>query len=293
MPLHAPGGCEGRRLQRISVLTLTMGRSWPFSWCRRIGAAACMQCPHLSGATLPEWPSETSPMSAADVAGPWPKTEDELVTVQRRLAALTPDPWHLPPVPYSIGACFVCFPKGFVGPGGSGDRAWAAAVVMTAGTLDAHAAREGTAPAAYRSGFLALREGPLLEEAIRALPLPFEVLLVDASGRDHPRGAGLALHLGARLGVPTIGVTNRPLVAQGEWPPDQQGAVSPVRVDQEIVGYWVRTVQRARPLVVHAAWRTDAETAVRVVLGALGGRRTPEPLRLARQSARAARAQKR
>lgn len=232
-------------------------------------------------------------MPAADLAGPWPRTEDELIAVQRRLAALTPDLWRPPPLPYSIGACFVCFPKGFVGPGGPGDHAWAAAVVMTGGRLDARAVREGTAPAAYRSGLLALREGPLLEEAIRALPRPADVLLVDASGRDHPRGAGLALHLGARLGVPTIGVTDRPLVAQGDWPPDQQGAVSPVRVHDEIVGYWVRTAQRVRPLVVHAAWRTDAETAARVVLDALGGKRTPEPLRLARQSARSARVQQR
>ncbi len=230
-------------------------------------------------------------MPAADLVGPWPRTEDELTAVQQYLAALTPDPWHPPPFPYRIGACFVCFPKGFVGPGGPGDRAWAAAVVMTGGSLDAHVVREGTAPAAYRSGFLALREGPLLEEAVRALPLLCEVLLVDASGRDHPRGAGLALHLGARLGVPTIGVTDRPLVAHGEWPLDQQGAVSPVRVHEGIVGYWVRTAHGARPLVVHAAWRTDAQTAVRVVLDALGGRRTPEPLRLARQRARSARAQ--
>lgn len=231
-------------------------------------------------------------MPAADLPGPWPKTEDDLIAVQNRLASLTPDPWHPPPIPYSIGACFVCFPKGFVGPGGPGDHAWAAAVIMTGGSLDARAVREGTAPAAYRSGFLALREGPLLEDAVRVLPRSFDVLLVDATGKDHPRRAGLALHLGARLKVPTIGVTDRPLVARGDWPADHQGAISPVRLHEEIVGYWVRMVQGARPLVVHAAWRTDAETAVRVALDALGGKRTPEPLRLARQSARSARAQK-
>jgi deoxyribonuclease V len=38
-----------------------------------------------------------------------------------------------------------------------------------------------------------------------------DVLLVDATGLDHPRGAGLALHLGANLGVPSVGVTNRVL----------------------------------------------------------------------------------
>jgi deoxyribonuclease V len=172
----------------------------------------------------------------ADFASPWPRTEDELIAVQQRLAALTPTLWCPPPLPYSISACFVCFPKGFVGPGGTGDRAWAAAVVMTGGRIDADVVCEGTAPAAYRSGFLALREGPLLEEVIHALPLTAEVLLIDASGRDHPRRAGLAFHLGARLGVPTIGVTDRPLVAQGEWPPDHQGAFSPVRIHEEVVG---------------------------------------------------------
>jgi len=56
----------------------------------------------------------------------------------------------------------------------------------------------GLASAGYTSGLLALREGPLLEEAVRLPALP-EVLLVNATGRDHPRRAGLAPHLGARL----------------------------------------------------------------------------------------------
>jgi deoxyribonuclease V len=50
----------------------------------------------------------------------------------------------------------------------------------------------GEAGAPYLPGLLALREGALLEAAVRALPRPPEVLLVDATGRDHPRRAGLA-----------------------------------------------------------------------------------------------------
>lgn len=45
-----------------------------------------------------------------------------------------------------------------------------------------------------------------------------------------------------------------------------------------------------RPLVAHAGWRVDVETAVRLVLAAVGESRTPEPLRQARVAARTARA---
>jgi deoxyribonuclease V len=48
---------------------------------------------------------------------------------------------------------------------------------------------------------------------------------------------------------------------------------------------------RAKPIAVHAAWRTDPETAVAVVMGIARKVRTPEPLRAARRAARIARAQ--
>ncbi len=149
---------------------------------------------------------------------------------------------------------------------------------------------EGAAGAAYEAGLLALREGPLLEAAVRALADPPEVLLVNSTGRDHPRRAGLALHLGGVLDLPTVGLTHRTLLAVGEWPPDEGGASTPLLLEDELVGYWLRTKPETRPLAVHAAWRTDPETAVQVVLAATGRARTPEPLRLARQAARLARA---
>jgi deoxyribonuclease V len=148
----------------------------------------------------------------------------------------------------------------------------------------------GTAGAAYEPGLLALREGALLEEALRSLEEEADVALVDATGRDHPRRAGLAVHLGAVLDLPTIGVTHRPLLAEVAWPADERGETSPLVLDGECVGHWVRTRQRTRPLAVHAAWRTTPETAVAVVLALTGRSRTPEPLRQARRIAREARA---
>lgn len=82
----------------------------------------------------------------------------------------------------------------------------------------------GRVAAAYHPGLLALREGPMLEAAVAALPRAPDVLVVNATGRDHPRRAGLALQLGAVVGVPTVGVTHRPMLAAGEWPPEDRGA---------------------------------------------------------------------
>jgi deoxyribonuclease V len=147
-----------------------------------------------------------------------------------------------------------------------------------------------SATARYEPGLLALREGPLLEAAVGGLARAPDVLLVNATGRDHPRRAGLAMHLGAVLGLPTVGLTHRPLLAAGDWPDDSYGATSPLRLDGDVVGVWVRTRKGARPLAAHAAWRTDADQAAETVLRCWCRRRTPEPLREARRLARLARA---
>jgi deoxyribonuclease V len=214
----------------------------------------------------------------------WPSSADELLDVQRALAGAEPQPWSVEPGA-AVGGCFVCSPRGKSGHGAAGDPVWAAAAVG-----DAIAAVCGEAGAPYEPGLLALREGQALESAVRELELAIDALLVDATGRDHPRRAGLALHLGAVLGLPTVGVTHRPLLAEGVWPDDARGARAPLTVDGELVGYWLRTRPGTRPLAVHAAWRTDAETAVAIVLAALGAHRAPEPLRRARRAAREARA---
>jgi deoxyribonuclease V len=189
-----------------------------------------------------------------------------------------------------IGGCFVCFARRGEGPGTPGEAAWAGAALAIGARIVSCAVVRGLAGDAYAPGLLALREGALLEAAVRALPEMPAVLLVNATGRDHPRRAGLAVHLGAVLRVPTVGVTHRPLLARGPWPPDEAGARSPLLIGEEAVGCWLRTRRRARPLAVHPGWRTDADTACAAVLAAVGRVRAPEPLREARRVARRARA---
>jgi deoxyribonuclease V len=220
----------------------------------------------------------------------WPDSADELVREQIALAQAAPPPWSAPAGQLAAAGCFVCFPRGWAGPGSAGDPSWAAALLMRGDSIVATAVVVGQAHAAYQPGLLALREGPALEAAVRALDCDPDVVLVDATGRDHPRRAGLALHLGAVVDLPTVGVTNRLLVAEGAWPDDRRGAIAPFLVAGELAGYWVRSRRGARPLAVHAGWRTDPETAAEVVLVSCGRMRTPEPLRRARTLARVARA---
>jgi deoxyribonuclease V len=221
----------------------------------------------------------------------WPADADSLIDYQRQLATVAPEPYPVDPTTASIGGCWVCFPRGLTGPGTDHDPAWCAAVIMFRGRVVEQQVINGTASASYVPGLMALRVGRLMEQAVRALSGRPDVLLLDATAHDHPRRAGLALHLGAVLDIPTIGVTHRPLVASGDWPGDQRGATSPLRIGDSVVGCWLRTQSGTRPLVVHPGWRIDLDAAVEIIRLLTRRRRTPEPLRRARQLARRTRAQ--
>jgi deoxyribonuclease V len=220
----------------------------------------------------------------------WPRSARELVDAQSVLATAEPAPWRPSSSTPIVGACVVCFPRGQHGPGARGDRGWAAAAALRGRRVVAEAIVTGAAGGAYAPGLLALREGPLLEAAVLGLAVVPDVVLVDGTGRDHPRRAGLAIHLGAMVGLASVGVTHRPLLAEGAWPADARGATSALLLDGERVAAWLRTRAGARPLAVHAGWRTTVDVAVEVVKATARGHRTPEPLRHARWLARTARA---
>jgi deoxyribonuclease V len=207
-----------------------------------------------------------------------PMDREALLREQQRLGRTKPPLWRWRDGAL-VGGCFVCFTQD--------DRAFAAAALATG----AEAVVQAPVTAPYEPGLLALRELAILEQAVRSLPGPPEVLLVNATGRDHPRRAGLALHLGAALEVPSVGVTHRPLYATGALPNGGRGTRSPLVLDGEVVGTWLVTRRGRRPLAVSPGWRTDLETAVEAVLATTGRARTPEPIRRARELARTRRAQ--
>jgi deoxyribonuclease V len=252
----------------------------------------------------------------------WPDSAEGLVERQRRLAVAAVEATRAKPWSWKDGllvaGCFVTFAPS----SGDGDAAWAAAIAWrpnlneadTAGgrlrridqllrgssgpirrarDVVAQVVVSGATAASYVPGLLALRHGPLLAEAMARLPVVPDVVLVDGTGRDHPRRAGLAVHLGAVLELPTVGVTNRALLATGTLPAPVPGARTPAMLDDEVVGFWVTTAPGARPVLAHAAWRTSPDTAATVVLAtSTEAARTPVPIQEARRVAREARAER-
>jgi deoxyribonuclease V len=98
----------------------------------------------------------------------WPATTHELIGLQHALGELTPEPWQPPATLSRIGACFVCFER-VQGAGAAGDRGFAGAAHRR--RLLAGVAVSGPPGGPYLPTLLVLREGPLLEQAVRALPI--------------------------------------------------------------------------------------------------------------------------
>ena len=61
----------------------------------------------------------------------------------------------------------------------------------------------------YISGFLGFREADAVISVLRKLSSDFDVLMVNGHGIMHPRGFGLASHVGLLMNMPTIGVAKR------------------------------------------------------------------------------------
>ncbi|MBR0679412.1 endonuclease V [Roseomonas eburnea] len=140
----------------------------------------------------------------------------------------------------------------------------------------------------YVPGYLGFREVPALLACWARLTVRPDVILVDGQGMAHPRGLGLACHLGVVLGVPTIGVAKSLLVGEGT-PGPEPGDMAPLMWKGHRIGTALRTRRAANPLYVSVGHRVSLATAVAIVLGATRGRRVPAPIRAAHAAANAAR----
>jgi deoxyribonuclease V len=140
----------------------------------------------------------------------------------------------------------------------------------------------------YVPGLLSFRELPALLAALAGLPEQPDVILVDGQGVAHPRGLGVASHLGVTLDCPTIGVAKSVLCGAYDDPAPERGSQSPLVYKREVIGTVLRTRERVRPVIVSTGHRVGLPEAVALVEMCTRGYRLPEPTRLADRLAGAA-----
>lgn len=133
----------------------------------------------------------------------------------------------------------------------------------------------------YIPGLLSFREAPILLRAFRKLSLRPDIAIFDSQGIAHPRGLGLAAHMGLLLDVPSIGCAKSRLVGSYREPGSRAGSRSALLYEGRRVGTILRTREGVRPVFVSPGHRMDQAGAVRWVLRCVRGRRLPEPTRRA------------
>jgi len=141
------------------------------------------------------------------------------------------------------------------------------------------AIREASFP--YVPGYLTFREGPAIFEALYSLKIKPDIILFDGQGIAHPKGIGIASHIGVLLDISTIGCAKSRLVGEYKEPGVKRGEWSPLKYNSSIVGAVLRTKDNVRPVFVSPGHRIDFKCSIEIVLGCTTKYRIPEPLRRA------------
>jgi deoxyribonuclease V len=131
----------------------------------------------------------------------------------------------------------------------------------------------------YVPGLLSFREAPVLLRAIERLSRAPDLLLVDGQGLAHPRGFGLACHLGLLLDLPTIGIAKSLLAGEHAPVPRRAGAHRPLVLRGRQVGWVLRTRTGVKPVYVSPGHRVSMSRALLLARRLRGPYRIVEPLR--------------
>lgn len=133
----------------------------------------------------------------------------------------------------------------------------------------------------YVPGLLAFREGNVIIEAIRRLPVSPGVILIDGQGIAHPEGIGIASHIGVVMNIPTVGCAKSRLVGEYQEPGHAKGDWSYLYYNGVKVGAVLRTRRNVKPLFISPGHLMDIESSVEIIMMCVSGYRIPEPLRTA------------
>lgn len=209
---------------------------------------------------------------------PWDVSCKEALGIQRRLCGLVRQVPLTGPVKTIAGAD-VSYQK-------QGEEVYAAVLVFSfpdlALTEETLVVDEVKFP--YVPGLLTFREAPPLTKAFRKIRQEPDVVIFDGQGIAHPRGMGLASHMGLILGCPSIGCAKTRLVGTHASLPEARGSTVLMTDQGRVIGAVVRTRERVKPVFVSPGHAITLKESIHLVLGCCRGYKLPEPIRQAHQA---------
>ncbi len=170
-------------------------------------------------------------------------------------------------------------------------HAFASAIAVDALTLKITETRfdrsEVTFP--YIPTYLAFREMPAIEAVLEGMDLEDTLLMVDGQGILHPRGFGIACHVGVSLGIPTIGVAKRLLTGSYDRAALRREGLAAVLVEGEHRGWVIAPEGKKRKAAfVSPGHMVSVDDSLKLAKGSMG-KRQPRPLEMAHSAATSAR----
>lgn len=127
----------------------------------------------------------------------------------------------------------------------------------------------------------AIREMPLIGEAISSISVPFDCVIVDGHGIAHPDRAGLACFVGVIFDLPTIGCAKNLLVGEFEAISLKKGNWADVTYKGEKVGEAICSKSDTKPIFISPGNKVGFKNARNIILNLSINSKYPEPLRLA------------
>lgn len=127
----------------------------------------------------------------------------------------------------------------------------------------------------------AIRELPLIGEAISRVSVSFGCIIVDGHGIAHPDKAGLACFTGVIFELPTIGCAKNLLIGEFEDMPLKRGEWADIIYEKEKVGEAVCTKNGTKPIFLSPGNKIGFKNTRSIILDLAINSKYPEPLRLA------------
>jgi deoxyribonuclease V len=212
----------------------------------------------------------------ARVLHAWDVSPHEAIAIQKRLHAEISTTGPTSDIRYIAGAD--------IATSKDSPKAYAGVVVLSYPELEVVEERgiEDVVRFPYVPGLLAFREGPALIKVFEQLRTDPDVIVFDGQGLAHPRGMGIACHMGLVFDKPTIGCAKSLLYGRYQEPDQQKGAWADLRDPQgNIIGAVVRSKLKTTPIFVSIGHRMELGLAIHLLLACTRGVRIPEPTRLA------------